>query len=89
MFFAFGALHGVVGAGPERMWNGLGGVFMKGLAKEPGTEVAPADPSLLAAALDHRRDAGEQLVVIMGVAERFDVPIVFGDGGNDGAHLGD
>src|SRR4029450_5228586 len=30
----------------------------------------------------------EQMVVIMSLAEGFDVPIVFGDGGDDGLHLG-
>ncbi len=57
--FAFGALAGVVSAGPERVLDGLGGKLMKGLAKELGTEVAPTDAELFAAALDDGSDAGE------------------------------
>lgn len=66
MFFAFGPLHGVVSAGPEGMLNRLGGVLVKGLAQELGTEVAPANPGLFAAALDDQSDAGEahQLISI-------------------------
>ena len=41
------------------MLNGLGGVFVKGLPKELRTEVAPANPLLLAAAFNHWGDAGE------------------------------
>src|SRR5258707_1014089 len=59
MVFAFGALHRVVSAGPEGVLNGLGGVLVKRLAKELGTEVAPTDAELFAAALDDRSDAGE------------------------------
>jgi hypothetical protein len=42
MVFAFGALAGVVSADPEGFLNRLGCELMKGLAKELGTEVAPA-----------------------------------------------
>src|SRR5258705_5468851 len=37
MVFAFGALTGVVSAGPERILNGLGGILMESLTKELGT----------------------------------------------------
>ena len=59
MFFAFGALAVVVSAGPERVLDRLGGELMKGLAKELGTKVAPADTELFAAAFDDRSNAGE------------------------------
>src|SRR5207249_7181462 len=59
MLFAFGALHRVVSTGPERVLDRLGGKLMKGLAKELGTEVAPTDAELFAAALDDGSDAGE------------------------------
>jgi hypothetical protein len=59
MVFAFGALAEVVSAGPERVLDGLGGKLMKGLAKELGTEVAPTDAELFAAALDDGSDARE------------------------------
>ena len=59
MFFAFGALAGIVSAGPERVLDGLSGKLVKGLAKELGTEVAPTDAELFAATLDDRSDAGE------------------------------
>src|SRR5258707_11003732 len=59
VLFAFGSLLVVVSAGPERVLDGLGGKLMKGLAKELGTEVAPTDAELFAAALDDGSDAGE------------------------------
>ena len=59
MVFAFGALHQVIGAGPEGMLNGFAGELVKGLAKELGTEVTPSGPVLFAAALDDRSNAGE------------------------------
>ena len=46
MVFAFGALAGVVSAGPERVLDRLGRILMKGLAKELGAEVAPTDAEL-------------------------------------------
>ena len=57
MVFTFGALGVVVSAGPERVLNGLGGELMKGLTKELGTEVAPTDAELFAAAFNDRGDA--------------------------------
>ena len=33
------------------------------------------------------RQRREQMVVVMSLAESFDVSIVFGDGGDDGLHL--
>jgi len=59
MVFAFGALAGVVSAGPERVLDRLGRILMKGLAKELGAEVAPTDAELFATALDERSYAGE------------------------------
>jgi hypothetical protein len=59
MVFAFSALAEVVSAGPEGVLDRLGSKLMKSLAKELGTEVAPADAELLAAALDDGSDAGE------------------------------
>src|SRR6266550_2728892 len=53
------ALTTPASAGPERILDGLGGELMKGLAKELGTEVAPTDAELFAAALDDGSDAGE------------------------------
>jgi hypothetical protein len=57
MVFAFGALARVVSAGPEGVLDRLSSELMKGLAKELGTEVAPTDAELFAAALDDRSDA--------------------------------
>ena len=59
MVMAFGALLVVESAGPERVLDGLSGELMKSLAQKLGTEVTPTDAELFAAALDHRRDAGE------------------------------
>src|SRR5260370_4937420 len=59
MVFAFGALTGVVSAGPEGVLDRVRRELMKGLAEELGTEVAPTDAQLFAAALDDRSNAGE------------------------------
>src|SRR6266853_4374322 len=59
MVFAFGALAGVISAGPERILHRLGGILMKSLAKELGTKVTPTDAELFAAALDDGSNAGE------------------------------
>ena len=59
MLFAFGALLVVVGAGLERVLDRLGGKLMKSLAQELGTEVAPTNAELFAAALDEGSDPSE------------------------------
>ena len=54
MVFAFGALAGVISAGPEGLLDRLGGELMESLAKELGTEVTPTDAELFTAALNDR-----------------------------------
>src|SRR5260370_4592739 len=59
MVFAFGALTGVVSAGPEGVLDRLRRELMKVRAEELGTELAATDAAMFAAALDARSNAGE------------------------------
>ena len=54
---AFCALLPVVGPCPERFVDGLARPLDKGLTQKPRALPAPVHPTLLAAALDHGRDA--------------------------------
>src|SRR5260370_22740285 len=64
--FAFSALHRIVSTGPKGVLDRLGSKLMKGLAKELGTEVAPTDAELFAAALDDGSNAGKANELISG-----------------------
>jgi len=55
---AAGAPALVEGLGPEATGDRLASPLDEGLAEESGGDEAPAGPRLVAAALDHRRDAG-------------------------------